>query len=108
MNTDNINHLGLFMSLFVPKTILTKNNIGKFAIDINDMLNSMNNAQTFFEKFIEFIDYFGKIEVLKDLVLSEFFTKLHNQTNIIDILDKIAIIFSVTIDSVGISNCLYY
>ena len=26
----------------------------------------------------------------------------------IDILDKIAIIFSVTIDSVGISNCLYY
>ena len=27
------------------------------------------------------------IEVLKDLGLSEFFTKLHNQTNIIDILD---------------------
>lgn len=90
INTDNINHLGLFMSLFVPKTILTKNNIGKFAIDINDMLNSMNNAQTFFEKFIEFIDYFGKIEILKDLELSEFFTKLHNQTDIIDILDKMS------------------
>lgn len=90
INTDNINHLGLFMSLFVPKTILTKNNIGKFAIDINDMLNSMNNAQTFFEKFIKFIDYFGKIEILKDLELSEFFTKLYNQTDIIDILDKMS------------------
>ena len=90
VNTDNINHLGLFMSLFVPKTILTKNNIGKFAIDINDMLNSMDNAQTFFDKFTEFIDYFGKIEILKDLELSEFFTKLHNQTDIIDILDKMS------------------
>ena len=90
INTDNINHLGLFMSLFVPKTILTKNNIGKFAIDINDMLNSMDNAQTFFDKFTEFIDYFGKIEILKDLELSEFFTKLHNQTDIIDILDKMS------------------
>lgn len=90
VNTDNINHLGLFMSLFVPKTIFTKNNIGKFAIDINDMLNSMDNAQTFFEKFTEFIDYFGKIEILKDLELSEFFAKLHNQTDIIDILDKMS------------------
>lgn len=90
INTNNINHFGLFMSLFVPKTILTKNNIGKFAIDINDMLNSMGNAQTFFEKFTEFIDYFGKIEILKDLELSEFFTKLHNQTDIIDILDKMS------------------
>jgi hypothetical protein len=78
------------MSLFVPKTILTKNNIGKFAIDINDMLNSMDNAQTFFEKFTAFIDYFGKIEILKDLELSEFFNKLHNQTDIIDILDKMS------------------
>ena len=61
-----INHFGLFMSLIIPKTVISKDNVGIFLTDIDTMLNKLSNAQEFFNEFTEFINYFGKIQILKD------------------------------------------
>ena len=85
-----INHFGLFMSLIIPKTVISKDNVGIFLTDIDTMLNKLSNAQEFFNEFTEFIDYFGKIQILKDLNLIQYFETLNNSKNITDILDKMS------------------
>lgn len=98
VNGQDLTRMSYFLSNFLPggRNILTKDTVVKYIEDLQNIVNTIspndiNSTKLFFKNFINFLNYFGNIYILKNINLLEYFNifKEESTQQIIDILDNI-------------------